>query len=38
MKIELGGKYTSNDKPVRILCVDAPGSHSVIGLIECQVQ
>lgn len=33
-KITMEGKYTSNGRPVRILCTDANYPYSVVGLIE----
>ena len=34
MKIEMGKKYTSNGKAIRILCIDKPDKYSVIGMLE----
>ena len=33
--IEMGKKYQTRDgRAVRILCVDGPGSHPVVGIVE----
>jgi hypothetical protein len=37
MTVSMDKQYTSNGKPVRILCTDKPGDYPVVTIIDCSV-
>jgi hypothetical protein len=34
MKVDMNKKYTSNDKPIRILCTDRNKNYTTVGLYD----